>query len=98
MIRKTISDGSTWPRPALESDDEYGLADILCWKPLADITQSQLLEAATIIQAYEYLVMESTRAKRDLVCRDMREGETGKPPTIRPGASHQGLPVRQNHQ
>jgi hypothetical protein len=82
MIRKTISDGSTWPRPALESDDEYGLADILCWKPLADITQSQLLEAATIIQAYEYLVMESTRAKRDLVCRDMREGETGKPPTI----------------
>jgi hypothetical protein len=75
MIRKTISDGSTWPRPALESDNEYGLADILSWKPLADVTQSQLLEAAEIIDAYGYLVMESSRAKRDLVCREMREDE-----------------------
>jgi hypothetical protein len=75
MISKTISDGSNWPRPAVGSDEENGIEWELRYAPLADITRSDLLVAAGIISAYGYLVMDSTRAKRDLVCRDMREDE-----------------------
>jgi hypothetical protein len=75
MISKTISDGSSWPRPALDNDEKNGIEWELRYAPLADITRSDLLVAAGIISAYGYLVMESTQAKRDLVCRDMREDE-----------------------
>jgi hypothetical protein len=64
-----VSDGSSWPRPALESDDEYGIGHLLRY---GTPTRSDLLVAASVIDAYGYLIMESTREKRDLVCREMR--------------------------
>lgn len=64
-----LSDGSSWPRPALESDEEYGVGHTLRY---GSPTRSDLLVAASIIDAYGYLVMESTRDKRDLVCREIR--------------------------
>ena len=80
MSRIKLSDGSSWPRPALESDDSHGLYWKLRRMPYEGLSQEDLTEAAEIVAAYGYLVAESTRAKRDLVCREirqaLREGET----------------------
>ena len=73
MGRLTLSDGSSWPRPAIESDDEYGTGHKLRYTPASNLTASDLMEAASIIDSYNYLVVESTREKRDLVCREIRE-------------------------
>lgn len=67
--RITIGDGSSWPRPALESDEKSGVGWVLRY---GDPTIGDLLEAAAIIDAYSHLVAESTQAKRDLVCREVR--------------------------
>ena len=64
-----VSDGSSWPRPALESDEEYGIGHKLRY---GTPTESDLLVAASVIDAYGYLIMASTREKRDLVCREIR--------------------------
>ena len=70
----TTSDGSSWPRPALESDEEYGIGHKLRYgKP----TRSDLLVAASIIDSYGYLVMQATQKKRDLVCREIRAAALG---------------------
>lgn len=67
--RIKISDGSSWPRPSLERDDEYGIGHKLTYgKP----TRGELLEAAQIISAYGYLVVEAPRMKRDLVAREIK--------------------------
>ena len=67
--RIKVSDGSSWPRPALESDEHSGVGWVLRYgKP----TRADLRKAAAIIDAYGYLVAESTREKRDLVCREVR--------------------------
>lgn len=71
MSRITVSDGSSWPRPSLESDDDLGLAWKMAHAP-EEITWAELHEAASIISAYGHLVAMSTQAKRDLVCRDIR--------------------------
>lgn len=73
MSRIKISDGSTWPRPALESDDSTGLYWKLVRMPFEGLSQEDLTEAASIISAYGYLVAESTQEKRDLVCREIRQ-------------------------
>lgn len=65
----TLSDGSAWPRPALESDEVYGIGHRLRHGVLSD---DDLMEAAAIIDAYGYLVVESTRERRDFVCREIR--------------------------
>ena len=65
-----IGDGSSWPRPAMEADEDYGIGHKLRYS--ATLTKSDRLVAASIIDAYGYLVAESTRAKRDLVCREIR--------------------------
>lgn len=67
--RIKLSDGSSWPRPALESDAECGIGWALTY---STPSRQQLLEAAAIVRAYEHLVAESTREKRDLVCREIR--------------------------
>ena len=67
--RVNVSDGSSWPRPALESDEEYGVGHKLRY---GTPTRGDLLMASSIIDAYGYLVMVSTREKRDLVCREIR--------------------------
>lgn len=71
MSRIKVSDGSTWPRPHVESDEEVGIEWKIRFAP-DQLTQSDLLGAAAIISAYEHLVLGSTRSKRDLVCRDIR--------------------------
>ena len=68
--RVKVSDGSSWPRPALESDDTLGIGWRLRHKPT--LTREEILEAAEIVSAYGYLVTQSTREKRDMVCRDIR--------------------------
>jgi hypothetical protein len=68
MARIHISDGSTFPRPCLESDNAP-LSWILTY---GQPTREELLAAASIIQAYGYLLLNSDRAKRDLVCREVR--------------------------
>lgn len=72
MAEVKVSDGSVWPRPALESDEHYGVGHRLRYTPVEDISRGDLLEAAAIVSAYEYLVGVSTQAKRDLVCREVR--------------------------
>lgn len=64
-----LSDGTTWPRPDLESDNDSGLAWRLTY---GEPTRTDLIRAASVIRAYSYLVTETTRARRDQVCRDVR--------------------------
>lgn len=65
----TLSDGSAWPRPALESDPEYGLGHRLRY---GTPTRADILEAAAIINAYGHLVVEASRDRRNFVCREIR--------------------------
>lgn len=62
-MRRTLSDGSSWPAPTadLEWTLRYG-------QP----TREQLLAAASVVNAYAALVYSVPRARRDLVCREMR--------------------------
>jgi len=69
VSRIKISDGSSWPRPDIEADEGCGLAWRLTY---TTPTRQELLAAASVISAYEHLVLGSNRAKRDLVCRDIR--------------------------
>ena len=67
--RVTVSDGSTWPRPAINTDPHYGVSNRLRYgKP----TRADLLEAAEIADAYGHLVLEATQMKRGLVVRELR--------------------------
>lgn len=72
MSRIKLSDGSSWPRPALETDVAYGIGHRLRYTPVENLRRGDLMEAASIIDAYSYIVAESTKAKRDLVCREIR--------------------------
>lgn len=72
MSRIKLSDGSTWPRPALESDDEVGIGWKLTHAP-DQLTRPDLLEAASIVAAYGELVYAASREKRNLVCREVRQ-------------------------
>ena len=69
MTRITVSDGSTWPRPALESDENYGVGHGLRYA--GDLTQAERMEAAAIIDAYGYLLVEASRQTRELVAREV---------------------------
>lgn len=70
MSRIAISDGSTWPRPAMEADENYGVGNRLRYA--RDLTQAERMEAASIIDAYGYLTVESTGKKLALVVREIR--------------------------
>ncbi len=75
--RIIVSDGSSWPRPAMESDDRHSPA----WRARYaedTLSRSDLLTLASIADAYGYLIAESTREKRDLVCRDIRASLLGE--------------------
>jgi hypothetical protein len=73
--RMKLSDGSSWPRPSLERDDEYGIAHRLIY---GNPTQADLVEAASIIGAYGYLVVDASRQKRDLVVREIKAALRGE--------------------
>ena len=78
MSRVKVSDGSPWPCPREAGSEEVAIEWKLRYAPRL-LTRSDFLEAAEIISAYEYLVLESTRVKRDLVCRDIRTALKEKP-------------------
>lgn len=61
-----LSDGSTWPLPAVADDD-------LAWRlTYGTPTREDILSAVSIIGAYGYLTVEANRTKRDLVAREVR--------------------------
>ena len=69
-LRIKLSDGSSWPRPALETDEHYGVGHTLRYA--SDVTRQDLMAAAAICDAYGILVAESTQRQRDFVCREIR--------------------------
>lgn len=68
-----LADGSSWPRPALESDPDYGIGHKLRYTPLDKITRENLVEAAGIIDAYGYLMVEATGRQVAYARRGVRE-------------------------
>lgn len=65
MITKSVGnrlkvDGASWPRPALESDDLYGVAHTATY---GSPTREDLLELAAIAHAYGELVTNPQAAK-----------------------------------
>ena len=66
-----LSDGSSWPRPAIEGDENLSVEWKLRHAP-DRLTREDMLVAAEIISAYGYLTVDSPRPKRDLVCREIR--------------------------
>ncbi|WKW86358.1 hypothetical protein SEA_BUDSKI_81 [Gordonia phage Budski] len=71
--RIKLSDGSSWPRPALESDDEYGVGHRLRYLPQDKLTREDLLLAATICDSYGYMVVELTQRRRNAVCSEIQQ-------------------------
>lgn len=73
MSRIKLKDGSSWPRPSLERDDEPGIGWRLRYLSPDKLTKADLMEAASIVDAYGVLVVESTRDVRNMVCREVRQ-------------------------
>lgn len=71
-IRVTLSDGSSWPRPALESDEWNGVGWKARYNP-DQLTRGELLQLASIADAYGHLLCETTRERREFVCREVRK-------------------------
>ncbi|WKW86100.1 hypothetical protein SEA_JONJAMES_126 [Gordonia Phage JonJames] len=70
--RIKLSNGSVWPRPALESDDEYGVGNRLRYMPQEMLTPEDLLLAAAICDAYGYMIMSMTQRARNEACNEIR--------------------------
>ncbi|MGW5518468.1 hypothetical protein [Nocardia africana] len=67
--KRQLSDGSVWP---VNEQDEL---DSVQWRlRYATPTPEDALYAASVIEAYEYLVYEATREKVALVRRELRAG------------------------
>lgn len=69
MRRLILADGSSWPRPSLESDEQYGLAHKLRY---GESSRADILAAAEVISAYEYLVVEVSQRRRNEVCSEIK--------------------------
>lgn len=67
-LRLTLSDGSSWPMPALDTP-EGGLAWRLTY---TEPSRADVLRAVSIINAYAYLLTETTAKRRDLIVREIR--------------------------
>lgn len=61
--RIRLPDGTSWPRPSLDSDDGVGIGHRLRYADPTTLTRSDLLEAASIIDAYGHLVRTPGAAK-----------------------------------
>jgi len=75
--RIAVPGGGVWVRPALESDDEYGLGWKLRYAP-DSISRADQITLAQIVDAYGYLLLETTREQRDLACRHIRAAITSE--------------------
>lgn len=69
--RIAIPGGGVFVRPALESDDEHGLGWKLRYTPNS-ISRADQLTLAEIVDAYGYLLVQTTQAQRDHICRSIR--------------------------
>ena len=67
-----LSDGSSFPLALSLDPDEYGIEWRLRYAP-DSITRGDLFHLAAIVSAYNVLIYESNREKRDLVSRDMKQ-------------------------
>ncbi|AMS02666.1 hypothetical protein BJD55_gp100 [Gordonia phage Yvonnetastic] len=67
-----LSNGSIWPRPALESDEEYGVGNRLRYLPQDKLTREDLLLAAAICDAYGYMIVSMTQRARNAACSEIR--------------------------
>lgn len=66
-----VPDDSLWPLPDMEDDDSP-----VSWKlryAPDSMTRAEQLFAASVIQAYGYLVVDATKTKRDLVAKTIRD-------------------------
>ena len=67
--RARLSDGSSWPLPDQETAEDGGLS----WRlRYAQPSRWDLLAAASIIDAYGHLLMETTAKQRALIVREVR--------------------------
>ena len=71
--RIKLSDGSSWPRPTLERDDEVSLEWKLRHQPQWPLNPNERMEAAGIIAAYNYLMAEADSSKVELVIQEVRQ-------------------------
>ncbi len=68
MSRIKLSDGSSWPRPCMENDDRPAN-----WAArYSTLTRAEILELASIAEAYGYLICGTTATRRNLVVREIR--------------------------
>lgn len=81
-----LSDGTVWPRPALERDDENGIAWTLTY---GTPTREDLIHAASVIHAYGHLMTSTTAERRAFVVREMRAALTSTPAGMTPAESQE---------
>jgi len=67
-----LTEGSTWPRPALESDESVGVEWKLRHAP-DTLTRADQLLAASVMSAYGYMIIDMTQKRRNAVCREIRQ-------------------------
>jgi len=67
-----LPDGSSWPRPDLETDDHVGISWKLRYAP-AQLTNEDHLFLASIVDAYGHLLVETTAKRRNEVCTQARK-------------------------
>ena len=60
--RITLPDGSSWPRPSLESDDEISPEWRAIFAP-ENLTRGEILHLVSVSRAYRALVCEPNKAK-----------------------------------
>ena len=80
MAGQVNIDGGSWPRPALERDEEYDIGHKLRYAPASSLTRADLLVAAGVIDAYGSLVT-GTQERAIRVVRGMKaalEAEGGE--------------------
>lgn len=70
-MRLKLPDGTSWPCPAMKSDESNGPAWRVRYTP-ENLSRGDLLQLASIAEAYGYLLFETTQAQRNYVCREVR--------------------------
>ncbi|WP_442575887.1 hypothetical protein ACSBPH_01675 [Microbacterium sp. F51-2R] len=69
--RIAVPDGGIWVRPSLERDDEVGLGWKLRHAP-DSLSRADQITLAEIVDAYGYLLVQSTTEQRNRVCAAIR--------------------------
>ena len=64
-----LADGTVWPVPDAVDDDRQIGWTLTYGTP----TREELLRAASIIRAYDFLVLETTSERRNQIVREIRK-------------------------